>query len=197
MDIITKFSSEAFRFYFMRECPFPGDGEFGWERFSNLYNAELANNLGNLYSRVVTLITKNYGGCLEGTVGKKPEAVQTDLSATVKQAQAHIRRASTTWPWKKSGAGARSGQSIRGQERAMEAGEDRQRCGQGRAVCAGGVAAHRDDLLKPFLPRSTETIYRSFNFPQPWEAVRYEDAWQGARADRGFAICRGASKGER
>src|SRR5205807_4825194 len=62
MDIITKFSSDAFRFYFMRECPFPGDGDFGWERFTNLYNADLANNLGNLYSRVVTLVTKNYGG---------------------------------------------------------------------------------------------------------------------------------------
>ena len=28
MDIITKFSAEAFRYYFMSECPFPGDGEF-------------------------------------------------------------------------------------------------------------------------------------------------------------------------
>ena len=32
-------------------------------------------------------------------------------------------------------------------------------------------------LLKPFLPRTSETIYRSFNFPQPWEEVRYEDVW--------------------
>ena len=32
-------------------------------------------------------------------------------------------------------------------------------------------------LLKPFLPRTAETIYRSFNFPQPWEEVRYEDVW--------------------
>jgi methionyl-tRNA synthetase len=32
-------------------------------------------------------------------------------------------------------------------------------------------------LLKPFLPRSAETIYRSFNFIQPWEMVRYEDVW--------------------
>ena len=30
MEIITKFSAEAFRYYFMRECPFPGDGEFSW-----------------------------------------------------------------------------------------------------------------------------------------------------------------------
>jgi methionyl-tRNA synthetase len=32
-------------------------------------------------------------------------------------------------------------------------------------------------LLKPFLPRTAESIYRSFNFPQPWEEVRHEDVW--------------------
>jgi methionyl-tRNA synthetase len=31
-------------------------------------------------------------------------------------------------------------------------------------------------LLKPFLPRSAETVYRSFNFATPWESVRYDDA---------------------
>jgi methionyl-tRNA synthetase len=31
-------------------------------------------------------------------------------------------------------------------------------------------------LLKPFIPRSAEKIYRSFNFPTPWEAVKYADA---------------------
>ena len=51
MDIITKFSAEAFRYYFLRECPFPGDGEFSWQRFAEVCNADLANNLGNLYSR--------------------------------------------------------------------------------------------------------------------------------------------------
>ncbi|HKA07230.1 MAG TPA: class I tRNA ligase family protein, partial [Gemmataceae bacterium] len=31
-------------------------------------------------------------------------------------------------------------------------------------------------LLKPFIPRSAETIYKSFNFPKPWEDVNYADA---------------------
>ena len=31
-------------------------------------------------------------------------------------------------------------------------------------------------LLKPFIPKSVETIYTSFNFPKPWAEVRYEDA---------------------
>src|SRR5262249_9009172 len=60
MEIIKKFSGEAFRYYFLRECPFPSDGDFTPERFIEVYNSELANNLGNLYSRVVTIITRNY-----------------------------------------------------------------------------------------------------------------------------------------
>ena len=36
-------------------------------------------------------------------------------------------------------------------------------------------------LLKPFIPRAAETIYTSFNFPQPWPEVRYEDAWARPR----------------
>jgi len=32
-------------------------------------------------------------------------------------------------------------------------------------------------LLKPFIPRSAQTIYKSFNFVQPWDGVRCEDVW--------------------
>ncbi|HQR43640.1 MAG TPA: class I tRNA ligase family protein, partial [Gemmatales bacterium] len=31
-------------------------------------------------------------------------------------------------------------------------------------------------LLKPFIPKATETIYKSFNFFRPWEEVKYADA---------------------
>src|SRR5207244_5138872 len=65
MEIITRSSADAFRYYFLRECPFPGDGEFSWQRFTDSYNAGLANNLGNLYSRVATLITTNFDRVLE------------------------------------------------------------------------------------------------------------------------------------
>src|SRR5205085_2109844 len=76
MEIVTKFSSDAFRYYFMRECPFPGDGEFSWQRFADVYNSELANNLGNLYSRCITLITRNFEGELQGTKGLHPDKLE-------------------------------------------------------------------------------------------------------------------------
>jgi methionyl-tRNA synthetase len=180
MDIITKFSAEAFRYYFLRECPFPGDGEFSWQRFAEVYNADLANNLGNLYSRVVKLIAQHYGGHLGETAGLEPGVVYTevDTETTVQQVQAHVEAcqynqaleriwrqildpanqyAEKTAPWKlvktDLGEAKRVLYDLAEQLRAA-------------AV-----------LLKPFLPRSAETIYRGFNFPQPWEEVRFEDVW--------------------
>jgi methionyl-tRNA synthetase len=180
MEVVTKFSAEAFRYYFLRECPFPADGDFSWERFEQLYNADLANNLGNLYSRVVTIITRNYNGHLEGTAEVQPGAIYTDVDTetVVQQVQAHIeacqynqalqkiwqlildpanRYADQKEPWKlvKTDRGA-AGQVLYDMVEQLR--------------CAA-------ILLKPFLPRSAETIYRSFNFPQPWEEVCYEDVW--------------------
>ena len=71
--------TEAFRYYFLRECPFPSDGEFSWTRFAEVYNSELANNLGNLFSREMTLTFKNFGGVfiiwdrLFGTFAEAPK----------------------------------------------------------------------------------------------------------------------------
>ena len=66
MELIQKFSVEAFRYYFMSQCPFGGDGEFSFQRFAETYNSGLANNLGNLYSRILTMCLKYFGGRLEG-----------------------------------------------------------------------------------------------------------------------------------
>ncbi len=69
MELISRFSSEAFRYYFTSQCPFGGDGEFSFERFAEVYNSGLANNLGHLYSRILTMCAKYFEGnlgCSEG-----------------------------------------------------------------------------------------------------------------------------------
>src|SRR5262249_50713657 len=93
MDVITRFSAEAFRYYFLRVCPYPDDGEFSWGQFASTYNADLANNLGNLYSRVVKLVGKNHGGVLAGTAGATPRPLATmkvDVATTVEQVRGHV-----------------------------------------------------------------------------------------------------------
>ena len=63
-----------------------------WKRFEELYNADLANNLGNTYSRVVKLISQHYDSRLEGTAGLEPGVIYTeiDIETTAKQVQTHV-----------------------------------------------------------------------------------------------------------
>lgn len=176
MDIITKFSSEAFRYYFMRECPFPGDGDFSWQRFTDLYNADLANNLGNLYSRVVTLVTKNYTGCLEGTAGTRPAEIQTDLAATVKQVREHVEACQYNQAlekiWRQINDPANQYADKKEPWKLVKSDKE---SAKGVLLALAEQLRLASILLKPFLPRSAETIYRSFNFAQPWEEVRLAD----------------------
>lgn len=55
-DLVDKFGLEATRFLLVRELPFLADGDFSWEKATARYNAELANDLGNLVQRTVTLM---------------------------------------------------------------------------------------------------------------------------------------------
>ena len=60
----------AFRYYFSRHIPTLDDGDFTWEKFEAAYNGELANDLGNLVSRVAKMVL-NYQA---GVVGDELQA---------------------------------------------------------------------------------------------------------------------------
>ena len=178
MDIVTKFSSDAFRYYFMRECPFPGDGEFSWQRFADVYNNDLANKLGNLRSRVVTLMAKYYGNVLEGTAGQSPELVLPDLQNTAKQVQADVEGCCYNTALETIML-----RIVYPANQYTDRHEPWKLVKSDKAATAKVLYAMAETLrvaailLKPFLPRGAEAIYRSFNFATPWERVRYEDTW--------------------
>lgn len=59
IELVDRYSIDAVRYYLLRGIPSSEDGDFSIERFEELYNADLANGLGNLVARVLTLATKN------------------------------------------------------------------------------------------------------------------------------------------
>jgi methionyl-tRNA synthetase len=60
--IADAYGADAFRYFVLREVPFGLDGDFSVQTFTTRFNTELANDLGNLLSRVVTMISKYFGG---------------------------------------------------------------------------------------------------------------------------------------
>jgi methionyl-tRNA synthetase len=54
--MVEQFGADAFRYFLLREVPFGQDGDFSLTAFGSRYNAELANDLGNLLSRTLTML---------------------------------------------------------------------------------------------------------------------------------------------
>ena len=63
-DITDHFGVDAFRYYFLRAIPFGSDGSFSWEDMSARYTSELANDFGNLASRLIAMIEKYIDGVI-------------------------------------------------------------------------------------------------------------------------------------
>jgi methionyl-tRNA synthetase len=180
MELIEKFSAEAFRYYFMSQCPFGGDGEFSFERFADAYNSGLANNLGNLYSRILTMCLKYFDGRLEGV-----HAVDTalwrkglDFEATIRTVRDQIGSfeysAAMQRIWRDVVDGAN--RYIQQTEPFKLAKTDPAACHVVLVNLAEWLRVSAI-LIKPFLPRTAEVFYGSFNFESfaPWHAVGYDD----------------------
>jgi methionyl-tRNA synthetase len=85
-DITDHFGVDAFRYYFLRAIPFGSDGSFSWEDMSARYTSELANDFGNLASRLAAMIEKYCGGKIPAVA--KDADLAASLQATVEKADA-------------------------------------------------------------------------------------------------------------
>ncbi|MGH8891868.1 MAG: methionine--tRNA ligase [Actinomycetes bacterium] len=88
--ITDVFGSDAFRYYFLRAIPFGQDGSFSWEDMAARYKAELADQLGNLASRLTSMVGRYRDGVLPAPVDE-PVLAQATATA-VETAETAIDR---------------------------------------------------------------------------------------------------------
>ncbi|HEY3000574.1 MAG TPA: methionine--tRNA ligase [Acidimicrobiales bacterium] len=88
-DLVDEFGVDGFRYHFLRDTPVGPDGDFSYERMIDRYNGDLANNLGNLLSRVATVVARKCGGIGPAPRVDSPLApVAADVYATTAAAWA-------------------------------------------------------------------------------------------------------------
>ncbi|CAL9467519.1 Methionine--tRNA ligase [Streptomyces sp. enrichment culture] len=86
------FGVDAYRWYFLRAIAFGQDGSFSWEDFSARYTSELANDYGNLASRLAAMVNKYFDGLLPESKadGEAEQAVREGMAKAVAEADRRI-----------------------------------------------------------------------------------------------------------
>ncbi|MGO1117580.1 methionine--tRNA ligase [Rhodovibrionaceae bacterium A322] len=81
-DLVERYGLDQVRYYLLREIPFGADGYISHESFVNRINGELANDIGNLCQRVLSMIFKNCDGAFP-----TPGAYTAEDEALIKEAR--------------------------------------------------------------------------------------------------------------
>ena len=92
-DLVSFFGVDAVRYYVLHEMPFENDGNVTWELIAERTNSDLANTLGNLVNRTISMSNKYFGGVVadKGAVLREEDnAIDADLKATVTGAYAKV-----------------------------------------------------------------------------------------------------------
>jgi methionyl-tRNA synthetase len=181
LDAASKFGPDPLRLYLVREFAYGQDGDFSWERFEERYNSDLANNLGNLVSRIATMADKYCGGRLpvpHGPAGRLAGvaaaaldayrsamdafALQDGMAAAYSLVDAANVYIAETEPWKLAKDDANAARVAHILYDVAE---------------ALRIAAI---LLLPAIPASAAEILRRVGAPTPGAGHRLEDAAWGA-----------------
>ena len=167
---------DALRYYLLREIPFGQDGNFSYDALIGRYNSDLANGLGNLASRTLTMVNQYRKG--EIPAGGEGGSIAPLATETIQTAQAAFdnfefsKGLEAIWalisavdkfiveraPWKlarssEPDAPAQLDDTLYTAAEAL------------RIVTA---------LLYPVLPESTRKIWSQLGMPEPIESVRFE-----------------------
>ncbi|MCE9583694.1 MAG: methionine--tRNA ligase [Planctomycetes bacterium] len=179
-DVITPHGADALRYFMLREVAWDRDGDFTWEAFTARYNADLANGLGNLLNRTVSMIHRYCQGVLPGVgeAGTADDELKANLVAAPLDVAALMEKQDL------SGALERIWDSVRRADKYVEENAPWSLSKQGKTARLATVLtflatslARLSVLLHPFIPATAEKIRAQLGLsgplviPAAWEPL--------------------------
>lgn len=157
--LVSQYGADATRYLLLSQFPFGEDGDVAAERFSEKYNADLANGLGNLASRVVTMLQKFSGGevpvppsgAASVTITDQISVAATELNAAL-DSFAFERALHAIWRLIAVADG------IVDREKPWELAKHNSEKLQQVLYDLAALLQHITLLLAPFLPKTTELL---------------------------------------
>lgn len=160
VEIIDTYGLDAFRYFFSRHVPTQDDGDFTWEKFENVYNTELGNDLGNLVQRVASMATRYQAGVLgEITGGEHDAQAYRDAMVALEYNKAldHV--------WEQVRSANKYLDSVKPWEVAKRKDEDPDAAEHLSDILlnVAGSLLQISDLLQPLLPETAAKIQATFS----------------------------------
>jgi methionyl-tRNA synthetase len=91
LDVVDVTGADPLRYFLLREITYGKDGDFDWENFIDRYNADLANDLGNLVKRTTDMTAKFLGGEIPADPARAGDV--TGLGEAVQRCVTNVTRA--------------------------------------------------------------------------------------------------------
>jgi methionyl-tRNA synthetase len=171
-EAIDRFGADAFRYFLMREVPFDADGNFSWERFEERYNADLANALGNLASRVTSMVERYCDGVVpDGGRTSVDDADAADVAAYHEAMEGNLLHEALGALWRTV---SRANEYVQTQAPWALAKDPAQRTTLETTLASlVRQLARQAVCLTPFMPHKAEELWRQIGGDGPVNEQRF------------------------
>jgi len=174
LDVADRWGADAIRYFLLKEVPLSRDGDFSWELFIDRYNADLANDWGNLFTRTVSMIHRYREGRVGVASGEGFREMEGVISEALRGYGVAMERYEIDKGIEAAWTIIRRGNRLVEEKAPWNLAKDPARAAELDALLATLVVAlqHTALLLYPVMPAKAREVWETLRLTPAIEAVR-------------------------